>query len=143
MNKPRGHTAFGVFLIFGAVMAVYAGITLFLPGTLLDKLWVVNPVGHQKLLALGRFVGLGFFILCVFLAISAFGWLTKRRWGWWCAISIIIFQGLGSIARFFTGDILQGIMGAAVVGLLIYYLLSSSVRFYFTSEIEEETKSPA
>lgn len=36
--SPGRMTAIGVFLIFGAVMAV-AGITLTIPGTLLDKLW--------------------------------------------------------------------------------------------------------
>lgn len=136
MNKPRGHTAFGIFLIFGAIMAAYAGITLFFPGTFLDKLWVVNPRGHQRLLGLGPFVGLGFFFLSMFLATSALGWLTKRKWSWWCAIGIIIFQGLGDIGRLCAGEIIQGIFGAVVAGLLVYYLLSPPVRLYFTSKFD-------
>ena len=136
MNKPTGHTAFGVFLIFGAIMAAYAGITLFFPGTILDKLWIVNPRGHQRLLALGRLVGVAFFFLSVLLGTCAFGWLTKRKWGWWCAISIIILQGLGDIVRFFSGEIIQGIFGAVVAGLLVYYLLSRSVRLYFAPKFD-------
>ena len=136
MNKPTGHTAFGVFLIFGAIMAAYASIILFFPGTILDKLWIVNPRGHQRLLALGRLVGVAFFFLSVLLATSAFGWLTKRKWGWWCAIGIIILQGLGDIVRLFAGEIIQGIFGAVVAGLLVYYLLSRSVRLYFAPKFD-------
>lgn len=136
MNKPRGHTAFGIFLIFGAIMGAYASITLFFPGTILDKLWVVNSRGHQGLLALGRLVGVAFFFLSVLLATCAFGRLTKRKWGWWFAISIIVLQGLGDIVRFFTGEIIQGIFGAVVAGLLVYYLLSPPVRLYFTSKLD-------
>ena len=42
----RGFRAIGVCLYFGAAMAFLAGTTLLWRGTLLDRLWILNP-GHS------------------------------------------------------------------------------------------------
>ena len=42
--KPRGFTAIGVFLFFGAVMATFTATTLLRRGTPLDRLWALNPI---------------------------------------------------------------------------------------------------
>ena len=45
--KPRGFTAIGVFLFFGAVMASLAATTLLWRGTVLDRLWTFNPTAYK------------------------------------------------------------------------------------------------
>ena len=43
-GKPtRGLTAFGVFLLWGASMAFLAAVTLTWRGTVLDRVWAINP----------------------------------------------------------------------------------------------------
>jgi hypothetical protein len=56
--KPRGFTAIGVFLFFGAVMASLAATTLLWRGTALDRLWTLNPTAYKQLAPLGRIVGI-------------------------------------------------------------------------------------
>jgi hypothetical protein len=46
--KPRGFSAIGVFLFFGAVMATFAATTLLRRGTPLDRLWALNPTAYTS-----------------------------------------------------------------------------------------------
>jgi hypothetical protein len=41
--SSRALTGIGIFLFFGAVMASLAGITLLRRGTVLERMWTVNP----------------------------------------------------------------------------------------------------
>src|SRR5712692_4737491 len=50
---PRGMTAIGVFLLFGAVMAFIAGTSLLRRGTALDRMWALNPRAYDEL-AIGQ-----------------------------------------------------------------------------------------
>jgi hypothetical protein len=54
--KPRGFTAIGFFLFFGAVMATFAATTLLWRGTPLDRLWALNPTAYNRLAPLGGIV---------------------------------------------------------------------------------------
>src|SRR5689334_15065863 len=59
-GKPPGFAAIGVFLFFGATMAGLAAITLLLPGTALDRAWILNPTAHKSLSSLGSKAGILF-----------------------------------------------------------------------------------
>ena len=85
-SRPRGMTAIGVFLLFGAVMALFAGGSLMRPGTGLDRMWVLNPQAHNQLAPIGKPVGLLFLCLSVALAFAGTGWLKRRQWGWQLAV---------------------------------------------------------
>ena len=61
--KPRGFTAIGIFLFFGAVMASLAATTLLWRGTPLDRLWALNPIAYKQLAPLGGIVGIFFLVL--------------------------------------------------------------------------------
>ena len=65
--KPRGFTAVGVFLFFGAVMATLAETTLLRRGTPLDRLWALNPTAYNQLAPLGGIVVIFFLALAVTL----------------------------------------------------------------------------
>ena len=131
-GTPRGLTAMGIFLVFGACMALLASVTLTWPGTALDQSWKLNPHAYARLAPLGRNAGLLFFILALALGLSAFGWFQRRRWGWLCATVLIATQILGDIINAVSGNPAEGLVGATIASALLAYLLRSTVRAAFS-----------
>jgi hypothetical protein len=72
-KMPRGITAVGVFLFFGAAMASLAGTTLAWPGTFLDRLWVLNRTAHKQLATFANLAGILFLLLAAVLAMAGTG----------------------------------------------------------------------
>jgi hypothetical protein len=72
-------TAIGIFLLFGAAMAVLAGIMLVRPGTALDSLWALNPRAYKQLAPLGKTSGALFLLLAVALGLAGIRWLRRRK----------------------------------------------------------------
>jgi hypothetical protein len=106
--KPRGFTAIGVFLFFGAVMASLAATTLLWRGTVLDRLWTLNPTAYKQLAPLGRIVGILFLALSAALTTAEIGWFQRRLWGWGLAVVISSTQVLGDVVNCARGDWLRG-----------------------------------
>ena len=129
---PRlGLKAVGIFLFFGAVMAFLAGITLVWRGTALSRIWTLNPRAYSELAPLGKPIGLLFLSLAAALAIAGTGWLKRRRWGWQLAVVIIGTQVLGDITNIFYGHIIQGLVGVAIAGALLFYMTRPFIRSCF------------
>jgi len=59
-RPPRGITAIGIFLLFGAAMACLAGTSLTWRGTALDRMWALNPRAYKDLAPFGKAVGIPF-----------------------------------------------------------------------------------
>ena len=70
-----GIIAVGIFLFFGATMAALAGTTLVFPGTILDKVWALNPRAYGQLAPFPRIGGMLFLLLSVSMAVAGTGWL--------------------------------------------------------------------
>lgn len=130
-SSPRGATAFGVFLFFAAVTASLAGITLLFPGIALERMWLLNPRAHQELAPLGRMVGIPFLFLGAVLAVAGVGWFKRRLWGWKLAVAVIAVQVLGDLVNVFMGRVVEGGIGVAIAGALLWYLLHAKVRAVF------------
>ena len=130
-SRPRGLTAIGVFLLFGAVMAFIAGASLLRRGTILDRTWTLNPHAYDELSRLGKPVGLLFMLLAVALALAGMGWLKRRWWGWRLAVVIIGTQVLGDFANIFSGRVAQGAVGATIASALLFYITRAQVRAVF------------
>jgi hypothetical protein len=125
-------TAVGIFLLFGAVMALTAGIALVWPGTILDRMWVLNPRAYQQLAPFGKTLGIPFLLLSVALGCSASaGWFNRRRWGCRLAVCIIATQVLGDLANVLMGRVIEGGVGIALAGALLLYLLRANVKAVF------------
>jgi hypothetical protein len=130
-GKPPGFAAIGVFLFFGATMASLAATTLLLPGTPLDRAWILNPTAYKQLSPLGSKVGILFLLLAVLLVLSGVGWFRRRLWGWRLVVAIIATQVLGEITNLVRGDWLRGGTGFIIASALLLYLLTPRVRAAF------------
>ena len=123
----------GLFLCFGALMAALAGSTLVWRGTVLERVWALNPVAYQQLTLFGRWIGGMFLLLSAVLALAARGWFSRRRWGWMLTIAIMAMQALGNLINILRGDLLRGGFGFLIAAALVLYLLSNGVRAAFSS----------
>jgi hypothetical protein len=121
-GSPRGMTAIGIFLLFGAVIASLAGMTLVWRGTALDRMWTVNPRAYKELAPFGKAVGIPFLLLGFTLAVAGMGWFKRRLWGWRLAVGIIASQVLGDLVNMFLGRAVEGGIGVTIAGALLLYL---------------------
>jgi hypothetical protein len=135
-NRPRGFVIMGAFFVFGATMAAYAAATLLKPGTVLDRLWALNKMGHAQLVALGKSAGLGFVVLSTLLCATSFGWFRRRSWGWILGTTIIAINAAGDLVNLAIGEHLKGAVGVAIAGLLLIYMTRSEVRDYFGARMK-------
>ena len=130
-GQPCGYGPIGAFFVFGAVMSAYAAVTLLVPGTRLDVLWTLNPRGHEGLATLGRWAPLLFIVVSPTLALAAFGWFRRRRWGWALGVMMIAINMIGDLGQLAFGERWKGALGVAIAGLLLFYLLRQHTRNYF------------
>jgi len=119
------------FLFFGAAVACLAGLTLVWPGTVLDRVWALNPRAYAELAPLGRSVGIAFLLLAVALAVAGRGWVKRRRWGWQLAAAIISTQIIGDLVNAFRGHWVQGVVGVPIAVAILTYILWPSTRSEF------------
>ncbi len=122
----------GVFLCFGAGMALLAGTTLIWQGTILDRTWALNPTAYQQLAAVRGVAGPLFLVLSTALAVAATGWFKRRFWGWGLAVIIIAIQMLGDLVNALMGHLVKGATGVVIAGALLLYLLQARVRAAFS-----------
>ena len=132
--RPAGFLPLGIFFFFGSVMATYAAITLAKPGTILDRAWVLNPTAHAQLAPLGRVVALPFAVVAGTLFAAGVGWFRRRYWGWFLGVSLIAMNMKGDLVSIFRGELLKGMVGAGVAGLLLVYLTRPRVRNYLRGQ---------
>ena len=137
-RSPRGIAAIGFFLLFGALMASLAGVTLVWRGTPLERMWTLNPRAFRELAPYGKIVGIPFLLLGVTLAVAGVGWFKCRLWGWRLAVAVIATQVLGDLVNVFQGRVVEGGLGVAIAGALLFYLLSANVKAVFASRKHAE-----
>src|ERR1017187_1603983 len=130
--KPRGFTAIGIFLFFGAVMASLAATTLLWRGTALDRVWALNPTAYKQLAPLGGMVGIFFLVLAAALITAGIGWFRRRLWGWRLAVVVIATQVLGDVVNCVRGHRLRGGTGVIIAGALLLFLLQPRIGASFS-----------
>jgi hypothetical protein len=131
-------TAMGVFLFFGAVMALLAGTTLIWRGTVLDRMWALNASAYRQLAPFGKAVGVPFLALSAALAAAGVGWFGRGLWGWRLAMVIIATQVLGDLVSIFMGHFVRGAAGVKLASALLFYLLRPVVRGAFVARRAQE-----
>ncbi len=130
-TRPTGISIIGLFLLVAPVILVVSAISLLVPGTFLDQIWVVNETGYRQMLPFRGLVGIGFLALGVVIALAGIGLLKGRKWGWWLAVLVFAANGIGDGIRFLLGDFLGGSIGLVVVALILFYLTRPKVQDFF------------
>jgi hypothetical protein len=134
VRREFGMTAMGIFLFFGAIMSSIAGTTLIWRGTVLDRMWTLNPRAYKQLAPFGNAVGIPFLLLSALMVVAGAGWFERRSWGWGLAVAIIATQVLGDLVNVLIGRFVEGGIGVTIAGALLFYLLRPAVRGAFRSE---------
>jgi hypothetical protein len=135
-TKPsKGINAVGIFLVFAAVMATVAGISLAWHGTFLDRMWSLNPRAYESLAPHGKLPGVLFLLLGATLWLTSVLWLKRILWGWRLAVAIFATQAVGDLTHAFRGDLVGGLFGFAIASVLLLYLLRPRVKAAFTKPI--------
>jgi hypothetical protein len=121
----------GVFFAMATVITAVAGISLLLPGSLLDAMWRIKPEEHEQLLSAGVPASLGFLGLSAIMAVTSIGSFLRRRWAWWLAMMIFVVNGLGDAIRGALGAAVEGVVGVSAVALILFWLTRPNVRATF------------
>jgi hypothetical protein len=129
--KTTGFAAIGIFLFFGAVMASLAATTLLWQGTVLGRIWALNPPAYKQLAPLGGWVGILFLLLGAALVTAGIGWFRRRLWGWRLAVVVISTQVLGDVVNCVRGEWLRGAIGGIIAGAILVFLLQRRIRIVF------------
>jgi hypothetical protein len=80
-------------------VASLAGTTLLWRGTVLERMWTLNPTVYKQLVPFGAAAGILFLLLGVALAVAGAGWFKRRLWGWRLAVAIIATQVLADLVN--------------------------------------------
>ena len=125
--------AVGIFSLLAALIAGAASVTLLRPGTALDAIWGIRQDDvHRQMLALGWPVGTGLAVLSIVAIFIAVGSFRGRRWAWIAAIVALSVNGMADLFRLATGQVVEGMIGFIVAGLIVLALCWPSVRVQFS-----------
>jgi uncharacterized membrane protein (DUF2068 family) len=128
-QRSRCHGWLAAFFAFGATMCALTVGLLSFPGSVLDSLWRLNPDARLAFNSLGYWslvlmatVGTA----CLFAAI---GLWRARPWGTWLAVVVLSIKMLGDLTNVFVRHDYRGLIGVAVAGAMIFFLLACGRRF--------------
>jgi hypothetical protein len=73
----------------------------------------------------------GFLLLAALMAITVWGCLQRRRWGWQMAIAIFAANAAGDFGQILAGRIFEGALGIFVAVAVVLHLMRPRVRSEF------------
>lgn len=86
---------------FGStIIAIVGGLSLLWPGTILDRLWKLNPVAQTEFVRTGRLV-VGLLLLClgIMSSVVGIGLLKGKTWAWWLTLLLLVAVGGVNLLR--------------------------------------------
>lgn len=99
---------------------------------MLEVVWKLYPARRSLLMPYRMWLGPGFLILAIVMVSASVGCFRRRIWGWWLAITIFVINGLSDAGQILVGHFLEGGIGVAVAGAILFYLSRPKVRGTFT-----------
>ena len=131
IKRPSGISALSFLLGFGTTMSALAARSLTLPGSAWQRMWSLNPRGHEGLAALGL-VGIGV-MTAVSLAClaAALGLWHGRPWGRQLAAIILVVNATGDLLNAVLARDPRTLIGLPIAGAILYYLRTDRVRAFF------------
>ena len=129
--RPVTPLVAGTFFAFATLLVALAGVSLLFPGGPLDAMWRIKPREHAQLLTHAPLVGTGFLLLGMVMGAASIGCFARRHWGWILAVTIFVANGVADLARIPLGAPGEGLLGAAITGLLVWWLTRPRVHSLF------------
>jgi hypothetical protein len=120
-----------VFFDLATCVLVSAAIALLWPGTPFDLIWLMRPDRRALLMPYRLWLGPVFLLFVIPAAFASFGFFQHRSWARELAIAIFAANGVGDVVQIARGHTWEGALGAAVMGLLIFFLTSQAARAEF------------
>ena len=133
-TRPGGVTALSLFCLAGAIISFVAGVSLLLPGSILEPIWRVNPRGHEAFMGLGGWAIVLLCAVCIACASAAVGLWRGTRWGYRLAFGGLVVNLLGDVANVLLAGEYKAAVGVPIVLAILLFLRSSRVRAFFGRE---------
>jgi hypothetical protein len=131
MRRPLGITVLCIFFLVGAIISFTSDVSLLWPGGPLEPMWRLNPRAREGFASMGPWALLLLAVVCVACVASAVGLWRGRRWGHRLAIAGLSINLIGDATNGVLGHDPRSLVGVPIVGGIIAYLLSDSVRRFF------------
>ena len=130
-ERPTGVTAIACLFAFGVLASGLALVTLAAPGGAFDAIWRINPRGHDSFLRMGAWAYPLLGTVCLACAATAFGMMTRKKWGYRAAIVMLIVNLAGNLLNVLTGNEPRAAIGVPIVALILWYLSTPGARTHF------------
>jgi hypothetical protein len=131
-RKSFGVSSIAIFFAIATCILLGVGLALLRPGSMLEVIWKLYPARRALLMPYRMWLAPGFLILAIVMVSASVGCFRRRIWGWWLAIAIFVINGLSDAGQILIGHFLEGSIGVAVAGAILFYLLRPKVRETFT-----------
>ena len=138
-DRPAVITALIILFLFGTAMTLLAAVTLLFPESTINIVWRLNPAGHQGFLRMGNwsFVLLG--AVALMCSAAAIGLWSRKAWGYWLGLSLIVANLIGDIANVAMGKEYRAALGIPVAFAILFFLTRSKTRGFFVHRRSHET----
>lgn len=120
-----------IFFALATAILFSVGTALLAPGSAFEAIWSVYPARRSLLMPYRAGLGPGFLLLGIVMASASIGCFRRRKWGWWLAVAIFTVEGVSDAAQLLLGNLLEGGVGVAVAGAILFYLSRPDVRAIF------------
>jgi uncharacterized membrane protein (DUF2068 family) len=132
-QRPTGVTILAVLQIFGGIISLFFGLSsLFFGGLMVVSDAAATAGAEIDMGPIMLAAGVLALISGVIGLIAGYGLFTLKGWGWTLAVIFAIANIVSNLLGLFQGaNIVGGIIGIVISGLILYYLNTSTVKRAF------------
>jgi hypothetical protein len=132
MKRPAGVTVVAVLQLAAAAIACVVSLSLLVPGTVLDRMWGLNPQVHAAFADHAMQVATILLLVGVLSAAAAVGLLRGQLWAWLLSVALFGINALGDIVSLaIARDWFQGLAGIVIDAAFLFQLLQANARRFF------------
>lgn len=130
-TRPTGVTILAVLDYVAAGFLVLAGLMMFAGGAFMGAaLSEAMGMGAGMFAALGVILGIFLLLLAALYGAAGWGMWTGKSWAWILSLVLTGLSALSSLSSLVQGE-WSSIIGLAIAGFLIWYLLQPGVKAWF------------
>lgn len=130
MTRPTGVTILAVLYFIGAGVLALAGLAMFAVGGMAGAMGGLGVMFG----ALGAFLGIVMLLFAALAGVAGWGLWTGKGWAWMLALVLTALNAVSNLFGFAGGDttsIVSSVIGLAIAGFIIWYLLQPGVKKWF------------